>query len=103
MKEEIEELEIPTKDFVKSKINMFDNQDDEPRKINTDVNYPAIKNSDLALISLLKKFPQNNVLSEVYLKVVAINALYSTSIYDTYRMAVRIFTLNIDERLLNEN
>lgn len=99
MKKEIGPLVEPTAKFVEEMIKSLSGKSDEPRKNKTEVDYPAIKNADLALTSLLKMYPKNNNLSEVYLKVVAINALYSTSIYDTYRIAYRIHKLVIDPKL----
>lgn len=60
----------------------------------------SIKNSDKSLRELISAFPKNTVLSEIYLKVVAINSLYSTNIFDTYRLAYHIFTItDFDNRI----
>lgn len=102
MKKPQEELKLPTIQFIKETIEPFEgNGSDQPRLNIKEVYYSSIKNSHLAVTSLREKFPDNNNLSEIYLKVAAINTLYSTNIYDTYRIAYKIFNnvKNLDERL----
>lgn len=87
---------------IEEKLKKVKDSGDEPRKSSSDINYPAIKNAEKALEKLIKKFPNHKSLDEVYLKVTAINSLYSTNIYDTYKMAYHIFKNvngNIDDRL----
>ncbi len=55
--------------------------------------------SDIAIQTLIDAFPTNVHQKEILLKVVAINSLYSTSIYDTISIAKHIQKLNIDEKL----
>jgi len=86
---------------IEEELKKVTNSNDEPRKDSKDIYYSAYKNSEKALEKLIKKFPGHDNLDEVYLKVTAINSLYSTNIYDTYRMAYHIFTnvSDIDKRL----
>jgi len=57
--------------------------------------YPA----DLALTKLIARFPSNEDLEDILLKVTSINRLYSTSVYDVNKMARHILSLRLDERL----
>lgn len=84
-------LEIPSIDLVREKLEKIKDSKDEPRKTSREVNYPAIKNAERALKQLIDKFPNHESLEIVYLKVTAINSLYSTNIYDTYKIAYHIF------------
>ena len=52
-----------------------------------------------ALAKLLHSFPCNTALEEVLLKVVALNGLYGTYIFATYRVAEHITQLKIDPLL----
>ena len=52
-----------------------------------------------ALDKLFVLFPENNKIEEVYLKVVALNELYSTNIYNPYKIATNIVKLDIDKDL----
>ncbi len=54
---------------------------------------------DRAIISLLTSFPKNDTYEAVLNKVVVINRLYSTSIFDVDGMARKILHFNIDTRL----
>lgn len=84
---------------LRQKIDKFN---DNPRTDSLEINYPAIKNAEKGLKKLFETFPRHESLDEIYLKVVAINGLYSTNIYDTYRIAYHIFNNveNIDNRLV---
>lgn len=46
-----------------------------------------------------KLFPDNRVIEHVLLKVTALNAFYSTNIYDTFTTAKHILTQDVDSRL----
>lgn len=52
-----------------------------------------------ALQEVVKKFPSNTEMSQVLLKVAAINALYATQIWGVYRAAERIAECAIEDRL----
>lgn len=62
-------------------------------------NNPKAALNNLTLKKLLKRFPHNTRLDEIYLKVVALNELYSTNIYDPYTIARNILRVNIDNDL----
>ncbi len=67
-------------------------------KINNDERYyPA----DQTIIKLFLAFPENKNLEDILLKISVINDMYSTQIYATYRLAVHILGLNIDQGLQN--
>lgn len=76
---------------IEDQLKKVTNCNDEPRKDSEKIYYSAYKNAEKALEKLIKKFPGNKSLDEIYLKVTAINSLYSTNIYDTYKMAYHIF------------
>lgn len=83
-------LQKPTQDLVSKYINEF----------NTDDRYfPA----DIAIDNLIVKFPKNNCVYDVILKVATINALYSTRIMDISGMANHIVRLDIDSKLDDGN
>ena len=44
-------------------------------------------------------YPNNNDISEVLLKVNILNDFYSTNIFNTYKVAEYIVSLNIDKKL----
>ncbi|WP_147273601.1 hypothetical protein [Pedobacter chinensis] len=88
---EKEELETPSMELIKEKLKRVRESSDKPRKTSKEVNYPAIKNAENALKKLIEKFPKHESLDEIYLKVTTINSLYSTNIYDTYKIAYHIF------------
>jgi hypothetical protein len=69
-------------------------------KFNVDAETEA---SEAALAQLVQAFPRNEKLEHVLLKVVAINALYNTSIYATYPVAAHILQLDIDARLADRD
>jgi len=103
-----EQIELPTHKLINEYLSQVKECHDSPRKyvIKPDkyktLNLAAVKNSDKSLRKLLKKFPKNNNLPEIYLKVVAINSFYSTNILDTYRLAYHISNIeNFDEQLKN--
>jgi len=100
--------QAPTPELINHYLNLCENCSDVPRTIiekpdvYQEVYWSSIKNSDKSLTVLISKFPKNNVLSEIFLKVVAINSLYSTNIFDTYRLAYHIFDIkNFDQRIRN--
>lgn len=81
------DFERPDRDAVKRYIE----------KWNALENYKA---QESALNKLFMQFsPENNNLDDVLLKVAALNAFYSTNIYNVFAVARHIVSLNIDERL----
>ena len=52
-----------------------------------------------ALKKLFALYPNNNDISEVLLKVNILNDFYSTNIFNTYKVAEYIVSLNIDKKL----
>lgn len=54
---------------------------------------------DEVISSTINNFPINTDLIEVYRKVVLINSLYGTAIYDTFKIAEYICSLNIDTKI----
>ena len=54
-----------------------------------------------AINLLFSKWPLNDNLNSVLLKVSTLNSLYSTNIFDTFEMAKHILDSNIDEDLSN--
>lgn len=55
---------------------------------------------EASLVLLFKNnWPENTKLEHVLLKVTALNAFYSTNIFDTFSVAKHILTLNVDARL----
>lgn len=81
-------LQKPTNKLVDEYIRQFDSQS---------------SNSELAdrtLDRLFKQFPENKNIEEILLKVVAINALYSTNIFNIYAVAKHIHQAAIDEGLV---
>ena len=59
--------------------------------------------ADKILDNLVEKFPANNELGNIYIKVVAINAFYSAGVLATFKMAQHILKLNIDDKLQSGN
>ena len=83
----LSDFEHPSRDAVECYIE----------KWNTLENYKA---QESALSKLFKQFsPENNSLDDVLLKVAALNAFYSTNIYNVFAVARHIVSLNIDDRL----
>ena len=92
-------IPYPTKEKIEYYLNKIAGAD-KPRENNKTLDYGAIKYTDEALKELIEKFPNNNKLPEIYLKVTAINSLYSTNIYDTYKIAYRILDIkDFDDKL----
>ena len=86
MKDMKNKLDTPTNEFVYNYIQKF--------------SYEKNANlSDSAITKLIEKFPFNNNLEEILLKVVSINVLYSTSILDNIKMAERILALDVDSKI----
>lgn len=54
---------------------------------------------DQAISTIIKFFPQNNELPIVLTKVVLINSIYGTAIYDTIKIAEHICSLNFDQKV----
>lgn len=55
--------------------------------------------ADKAILKLFKKFPTNNELEDILVKISVINDLYSTNIFGTFIMAKHIQQLQIDTGL----
>lgn len=81
-------LEKPTNLLVAKYIEKFNNDDRY---------YPA----DQAIIKLFNALPENKTLEDVLLKISVLNDMYSTNIFATYRLAIHILGLNIDQKLQN--
>lgn len=81
-------LPTPTKESVREECENFD----------TD---PSTQLTEEALRQLLKCVPNNTIVSDVLLKVVPLNKLYSTNIIDVQTVARHIALLNIDADLAN--
>ena len=64
---------------------------------------PSTGQTDLGLRKLIKAFPFNIELSDVLLKVAALNALYATNIYAIFSVAQHILNLQIDGRLAGKD
>jgi hypothetical protein len=80
------ELQEPTRELVDSYLELF--KKDERY-------YPA----DQAISNLFRVFPENKKMEDILLKISVINDLYSTNILGTFKMAVHIQNLNIDDAL----
>lgn len=80
------EIKRPTKAEVEKYLKLCD----------TKSNYVE---QEKALKKLFALFPNNNEISEVLLKVNILNDFYSTNIFDTYKIAEYIVSLNIDKKL----
>jgi len=81
-------FEFPTMDLIENYNKKFD----EDEKANA---------QDMAIKKLIEEHKENNELHIILLKVAAINSLYSTNIYNTFKMAEHILKLNIDQKLKN--
>ncbi len=55
--------------------------------------------AERAVQLVFEQWPTNRDAEEVLVKVVVLNRLYSTNIYDPYTVAAHIIALNIDQRL----
>jgi len=80
-------IKKPSVQLVNLYIEEFNKEDEENPK-------------DSSLELLFSSFKENIILEEIYLKVNAINSLYSTNIYDLNKIAKHILKLNIDEKIL---
>ncbi len=76
-------LPRPTPEYVTSRLPLFDDYAD----------------ADAALELVFKTWPANTSLPEVLTKVVTLNRLYSTSVFDVHGVAKHLLQLNIDEAL----
>ena len=87
-----------------------------PKKINKHIYIPNIADaiavnrelenntSDNALQKLFTQLcPNNTSLEDILIKCTTLNKLYSTNIFNVLPMAEHILSLNIDERLVNNN
>lgn len=79
-------LPRPTAEFVREKAEEFDSDNE------------SIENT---LTQLVAQFPRNTDLSQVIVKVAAVNSLYNTWIVGIKTVAKRIVSLNIDTELEN--
>lgn len=61
------------------------------------------ESADKAIINLFSAFPDNKKVEDIRLKICVINDLYSTNIFDTYKMSEHIKKLNLDTKLKNGN
>jgi len=59
--------------------------------------------ADKGISKLVNAFPGNIELSDVLLKVAALNSLYATNIYAIYPVAQHIVSLQIDDRLAEQD
>lgn len=84
MKKNAPILEVPTADFIQSRILQFDRDNHVTEE---------------ALAILIDAFPNNTDLRHILLKVTAINALSSTQIRGVHRVAEHILECSIDGRL----
>jgi hypothetical protein len=78
------ELPSPTPDLVVSYVQKFDDSQATVER---------------ALSKLFTLFPNNDKPEDVLLKVITLNALYSTGILATFKVAEHIFRLNIDAEI----
>jgi len=72
--------------LVQDYINKFDN----------DSELVAVEN---ALSELFRRYPSNQSLPEILIKVATLNSLYATNIYATVKVANHILSKNIDAKL----
>jgi hypothetical protein len=80
------ECKRPTPELVQEYINKFDN----------DSELIAVEN---ALLELFRRYPSNQSLPEILIKVATLNSLYATNIYATVKVANHILNKNIDAKL----
>lgn len=83
---QIEELSRPTTQLVSEYVTRFKSA-------------PNTGHAEIALQKLFETVPLNVELSDVYLKVAALNSIYATNIYAVFLVAQHIHGLKIDERL----
>lgn len=55
--------------------------------------------ADQAITKLFEKFPKNQELDDVWLKVTVVNHLYGTNVYNTFDLAQHIVSCRIDNEL----
>jgi len=79
-------LEEPTEKLVRQYVKKHNNKE-------------KYRNEDEALAQLFKKFPKNEKMKDIILKVTVVNNMYNTNIFATYQMAEHIRSLDIDEKL----
>src|ERR1043166_1769724 len=75
---------LPTEDLVQAEVAKFDKDNKLPER---------------ALKELIEHFPKNADPAHILLKVVAINRLYTTNIFNVYRVVSHIADLKIDTDL----
>lgn len=76
-------------DFARSYIDIYDTTDE----------YEHYRVEEAGLNDVFKKFPENNKLEQILIKVVLLNKFYSTNIMNPRKVADRIFELQIDNDL----
>ena len=79
-------LTAPTPDHVRAGIAGFDAD-------------PRSRLGDESVSLVFRQWPENDDYHEILVKVVVLNRLYSTNIYDPYTVAQHILNLAIDDRL----
>lgn len=80
------ELNRPTTDYVRQRIAEFDGN-------------PKYYGAEQTVELVFRQWPHNTEYSEVLAKVIVLNRLYSTNIFDPYSVAAHIVDQAIDERL----
>ena len=80
-------LIAPTPDHVRAGIDRFDSD-------------PRSRSAEDAVSLVFRRWPNNVNYHEVLVKVIVLNRLYSTNIYDPYTVAQHILTLAFDDRLI---
>jgi hypothetical protein len=75
---------LPTEDLVRAEVSKFDRDNELPER---------------ALKVLIEHFPENTDRAHILLKVVAINRLYATNIFDVYSVVNHIAERKIDTDL----
>ena len=55
--------------------------------------------ADAAIFATIQQFPSNTEISQILTKVVLINALYGTTIYNTLKISKHILGLNFDNKV----
>lgn len=84
-------IESPTSKTVREYLNKWDTLE----------NYVAQESSLRKLFT--KTYPHNTDMDEVLIKVCSLNDFYSTNIFSPFSVAKRIISLNIDNRLKNND
>lgn len=83
-------LDRPTNELLDEYISKFDKNE-------------RYETADRAITNLFAAFPENKKLEDILLKISVINDLYSTNIFDVFKMAKHIRKLNIDDELNKGN